>query len=389
MTNPPPNNSESSRSGTLGFDEFIAILVAFATIGGILFWSLSRKPNSAWNLNWLSNSIGNLSSPGQEKPLIAIGSKNTDRNRDKSPVFSLSPETGNNVTSRPNTSPNQLKPPAIVGVRPPLSERFKVGPVLPEISGSSDLFTGPKDLRTQELPTVRTPEKPVAKDKDDVSKVISPSPATPTPADRERVIVPPKIFTDVDKSSWEHPFLDALSSHGMIDGYKEDNSFRPNQSINRAEFAALLNRGFNKQQTQRKLEFKDEVPVWAKSAIEEAISKHFLSGYPDKTFKPKRKIPRVEVLVAIASGLKLKAPSSPENILKIYEDADRIPKYAREKIAAATANNLVVDRTGKLKNFDPNREATRAEVAAMIHQALVQTEKLQPISSDKIVLYQR
>ena len=62
MTNPPPNNSESSRSGTVGFDEFIAILVAFATIGGILFWSLSRKPDGGWNLNWLPNSGAILSS---------------------------------------------------------------------------------------------------------------------------------------------------------------------------------------------------------------------------------------------------------------------------------------------------------------------------------------
>ncbi len=90
------------------------------------------------------------------------------------------------------------------------------------------------------------------------------------------------------------------------------------------------------------------------------------------------------------SGLNLEVPSSSstEQVLKTYEDANEIPKYAREKIAIATANNLVVNGTGTLKNFEPDRQATRAEVVAMIHQALVRTNKLQPIRSDKIVPYQ-
>ncbi len=393
MTNPPPNNSESSRSGALGFDEFIAILVAFATIGGILFWSFSRKADGGWNLNWLSNSVSNLSAQQKEKLPIAIEPKNTDRNQNKSSVFSFLPQTelsktDRNTIPKSNTSPVQVEPSAIFATLPFLSNENEQKSVIPKTSKSSSSVNNPENSGLQQSPPVEATEKPIAKNKDDVSKVNSAFLPTPTPTDEPTVVTAPKEFTDVEAASWESPFLDALSSRGMIDGYGENNSFKPNQSINRAEFAALLNRAFNQQQTSRKLEFKDKVPVWAKPAIEEAISKHFLSGYPDKTFKPERKIPRVEVLVAIVSGLKLKAPSSPESILNFYEDVDKIPKYARGKIAIATANNLVIDSTGTLKTFAPNREATRAEVAAMIHQALVQTDKLQPISSDKIVPYQ-
>ena len=57
----------------------------------------------------------------------------------------------------------------------------------------------------------------------------------------------------------------------MIDGY-QDNSFKPEQPVSRAEFAALLNQVFNKQKTPRKLEFKDIQPdFWANSAIEKAV----------------------------------------------------------------------------------------------------------------------
>lgn len=43
MTGQPPPDPRSSRSRNLGFDEFIAILVAFLAIGAILFWGLTRR----------------------------------------------------------------------------------------------------------------------------------------------------------------------------------------------------------------------------------------------------------------------------------------------------------------------------------------------------------
>lgn len=390
MTNPPPNNSESSRSGTLGFDELIAILVAFATIGGILFWSLSRKPDGGWNLNWLPNSGAILSSQQKEKPQIVIEQGNTDKSQNKSPVAPLLPQVDRNTTPKSGSSPAQLGPLPIFGIAPSLPDGVKLGSVLPGILEPSGLVTSPTESKQQTPPGAGTTEKPIVQGTDNAIVQTSPYPAIPTPNDKktQTIVTAPKEFTDVAATSWERPFVDALSSRGMIDGYK-DNSFKPEQPVSRAEFAALLNQAFKKEQTPRKLEFTD-VPAdfWANSAIEEAISTKFLSGYPDKTFKPARKIPRVEALVAIVSGLNLQAPSSPQNVLKIYEDADKIPEYATEKIAIATANNLVVDSSGKLKTFEPNREATRAEVVAMLHQALVQTDKLQPISSDKIVRYQ-
>ncbi|KST63371.1 S-layer homology domain-containing protein [Mastigocoleus testarum] len=401
MTNPPPNNSESSRTGTLGFDEFIAILVAFATIGGILFWSFSRKPDGSWKLNWFSNQFSNLSSQRKtslqtNQPSIVIGSRNTEVVEKQSPVLSLLPQNNKNLISESTISPNRLQSPEIPGSRPSLSDRVKLGPILPENSDSSNLVTSPEDSELQVSSPAKTSQIPEAKDKDTNTNTntnngvrVTPDTAvTPSPVDKETAIVTPKTFTDVEQASWERPFIDALSSRGMIDGY-QDNSFKPDQPVSRAEFAALLNQAFNKQKTPRKLEFKDIKPdFWANSAIEEAVSTKFLSGYGDQTFKPTRKIPRVEVLVAIVSGLNLEVPSSTKQVLETYEDANKIPKYAREKIAIATANNLVVDSTGTLKKFAPDRQATRAEVVAMIHQALVRTNKLQPIRSDKIVPYQ-
>lgn len=55
-----------------------------------------------------------------------------------------------------------------------------------------------------------------------------------------------------------------------------------------------------------------------------------------------------------------------------------------EKVAIATANGLVVNHPDP-QAFAPNREATRAEVAVMIHQTLVRMGRLPAIESKNIV----
>ncbi|CDN14100.1 hypothetical protein RintRC_6063 [Richelia intracellularis] len=109
-----------------------------------------------------------------------------------------------------------------------------------------------------------------------------------------------------------------------------------------------------------------------------------MTSYPDQNFKPGQKIPRVQVLVALASGLNLPIPENPESVIGIYQDAQEIPKYAIGKVAAATVNQLVVNYPNT-KVVEPNKEATRPEVAAMIHQTLVRMKRLDTIESPYIV----
>jgi hypothetical protein len=71
--------------------------------------------------------------------------------------------------------------------------------------------------------------------------------------------------------------------------------------------------------------------------------------------------------------------------LNIYSDAAAIPNYAKNSIAAATENRLVVNYP-TINTLKPNQPATRAEVAALIYQALVRSGKAQPITSPYIVV---
>ncbi|MBD0389568.1 MAG: S-layer homology domain-containing protein [Nostoc sp. C3-bin3] len=353
MTNRPPSEPESSQRTALGFDEFIAILVAFATIGAILFWSLSRR-DSSWNFNGVLSPSSTPSRSVQPNQVLPSSTPKVEPNTARNNVLPSSP------------------PEAVVE---PTTRSF------PTNSTTSSRTVLPS---AQVIPTQSSQlQTPVPSSAELESSVTLSAPLV-TPAKQKSIIPPPIAFNDVPNNFWGRPFIDVLSSRGILKGFP-DYSFRPNQPVNRAEFAVILQKAFDQDPTKTAIAFQD-VPTkfWATPAIDQAISAGFLKGYPKKTFKPQQNISRVQVLVALASGLNLKAPTSPNQVLSVYKDAKNIPTYATSKIAAATANGLVVNYPNS-QILAPNKPATRAEVAAMIHQALVKRGKLEAIPSQNIV----
>ncbi|MBD2678017.1 MULTISPECIES: S-layer homology domain-containing protein [Nostoc] len=351
MTNRPPSEPESSQRTALGFDEFIAILVAFTTIGAILFWSLSRR-DSSWNFNTLLSPSPTPSSRAYPDKVLP------------SPTLKLEPNAADNFNS---------SPPAAVEPKTPSLPNNSATPS-PELLPSAE-------VRPTQSPQ---PQIPTSSSFGFESSISSAALPLVTPAKPKSIIPPPIAFNDVPNNFWGRRFIDVLSSRSILKGFP-DYSFRPNQPVNRAEFAAILQKAFNQELSKNAIAFQD-VPTtfWANPAINQAISSGFLKGYPKKTFKPQQNISKVQVLVALASGLNLKTPTSANQILSIYKDAKDIPPYARGKIAAATASGLVVNYPNP-EVLAPNKVATRGEVAAMIHQALVKQGKLKGISSENIV----
>ncbi len=209
--------------------------------------------------------------------------------------------------------------------------------------------------------------------------VVVPVPNTTASAPPTQVGTPIN-FLDVPQDYWARPYIDALSARRIVNGYAGD-YFRPNQTITRTEFAALLQAAFDNQPIPGTTEYKD-IPTnfWGIPAINSATRTGFLTGYPGNIFRPIQEIPRVQVLVALASGLNLTPSTSPEQVLQAYGDATEIPNYAREKVAAATNAGLVANYPDR-NSLAPNRNATRAEVTAMIYQALVHNGSLKPIDS--------
>ncbi|QLE42146.1 DUF1565 domain-containing protein [Nostoc sp. C052] len=195
----------------------------------------------------------------------------------------------------------------------------------------------------------------------------------------------PVAFKDVPANFWAKTYIEALASQSIIAGFP-DGSFKPNEPVTRAQFATIVTKALTPPVKRAGIKFKDVATnFWAYAAIQSAYQSQFVSGYPDGTFKPQQQIPRVQVLVALANGLGLTANN--QNILSFYTDAAQIPNYAIAPVAAATARQLVINYP-TAKQLNPNRQATRAEVAAFVYQALVNAGRAQPIPSSYLVTVQ-
>jgi hypothetical protein len=155
--------------------------------------------------------------------------------------------------------------------------------------------------------------------------------------------------------------------------------------VTRAQFAALISQAMNKPTIRNSANFSDVAATyWANTAIQKAYTTGFMSGYSTTTFRPNENIARVQILVSLVSGLGY-APTKPtDSTLQSYSDATNIPTYARNSVAAATENRLVVNYPN-LKLLNPNQPATRAEVAAFIYQALVRSGQISTTPSPYIV----
>lgn len=192
-------------------------------------------------------------------------------------------------------------------------------------------------------------------------------------------------FPDVSSDYWAAQFIQELASRNIIEGFP-DGSFRPNEAVTRAQFAAMIRKAFpNAQDVRTPINFVD-VPsnYWGYQAIQDAYTSGFLAGYPGGTFRPNENIPRAQVLVSLASGLNYTTTGSADALLQAYSDASNIPGYARNSIAAATERRIVVNYPD-VRSLSPNQTATRADVAAFIYQALVSTGTVAAIQSPYIV----
>lgn len=190
-------------------------------------------------------------------------------------------------------------------------------------------------------------------------------------------------FSDVTADYWAKGFIQELANRGVLSGFP-DGSFRPNEPVTRAQFAAMVRQAFRKSPMRPAVSFTD-VPetYWAIAAVREAYTSGFMSGYPEGNFLPDENISRSQVLVSLANGLGYSANSS-NSTLQVYSDAASIQDWARPSIAAATEKQIVVNYPN-VQTLNPNRPATRAEVSAFIYQALASSGRVSAIASPYVV----
>ncbi len=119
---------------------------------------------------------------------------------------------------------------------------------------------------------------------------------------------PTTKFKDAN-NKWYSDEINFAVSKGFISGYS-DGTFKPNQGITRAEFAQMI-AVFVKDGYPGSSNFKDVKGHWASNAIDQLYGNKTIKGFPDGTFKPDQKLTRAEAVTVLNSvfGRNTKATS--------------------------------------------------------------------------------
>lgn len=119
------------------------------------------------------------------------------------------------------------------------------------------------------------------------------------------------LFPDVKPNAWYYETVCQLAGGGLLSGYK-DGLFRPEAPITRAEFVSLAVR-FKAAEQVSAGSFSDITSSWARDSIQKAAAAGWVYGEKDGSFRPEDTITRAEA-VAIINRMAGRRPDIPDGV---------------------------------------------------------------------------
>ncbi|CAM3911787.1 glycoside hydrolase family 3 N-terminal domain-containing protein [Cohnella lubricantis] len=128
-------------------------------------------------------------------------------------------------------------------------------------------------------------------------------------------------FTDVSPA---HPFYDVISvasQSGLARGFT-DGTFRPDEPISRAETAAFLTRAYELTNGTQPVRLSDIEGSWASDPIRTMSTNGLIGGYSDGTYRPDQTVTRAEFAVFLARVIHYERNAAIET-----QDWDKLMSY--------------------------------------------------------------
>ena len=176
-------------------------------------------------------------------------------------------------------------------------------------------------------------------------------------------------FDDVSRSDWFYDDVRYVYENGIMDGtgaYR----FAPNAQLTRAMIVTILYRMDGSPAMSGASDFKDvDSNKWFAKAVAWAAANGIVNGYGSGRFGPNDPVTREQlaaILYRYTAYRKASAASNGDNLAS-FSDLGTVSGYALESMNWAVGAGLLKGANGKL---DPKANATRAQVAAIIHRYL-------------------
>ena len=185
------------------------------------------------------------------------------------------------------------------------------------------------------------------------------------------IIAPGKTFPDISAHQ-NQPVIEALASRGIINGKTED-SFEPDSTITRAEFATIIARGLGLTQNSS-LVFKDVTANdWFYNYVGTAYAYGIIKGISENEFNPNGTITREEAAVMVTRAAKLCGMETEMDVLSVRDilsqffDYVKASNWSQGSLAFCFSEGILDDNAMEIK---PKEAVTRAEIALMLYNML-------------------
>ena len=171
-------------------------------------------------------------------------------------------------------------------------------------------------------------------------------------------------FPDVELENKNFPAIDYLYDEGVLAGY-EDGSFKPDNTVNRAELLKILveGQGITPDANTYKDCFPDVASEWYAKYVCYAKEEGWVGGYPDGSFRPADPVNKVEALKMLLNSQDIDSDSPEEKPFTDVSLSDWFAPYV------ATAQTLgLLEEEGY--SFSPDSDRSRAGIAEELYRLL-------------------
>lgn len=167
-------------------------------------------------------------------------------------------------------------------------------------------------------------------------------------------------YTDT-KGHWAEKSIDNLSKIEVVKGY-DDDTFRPDEYITRAELITTINRLLKNEVQSAKYVPDNNSKDWYYAEIKKAIASGILQGDTDGSVRPNDYVTREEAIVLLYRAF---SRDTSENLkLNAYTDAKDVSNWAYSAVSIFAKEKYISGYTDA--TIRPKEKITRAEVMTIL-----------------------
>mgnify|MGYP004644576939 FL=1 len=166
-------------------------------------------------------------------------------------------------------------------------------------------------------------------------------------------------FSDVD-NHWAKDSIEKLSQINIVKGY-EDNTFRPDKNMTRAEVATIINRLIGAQKESLKYIPDLDRQSWYSSEIRKSVQTGVIMGDENGYVRPTSYVTREEVVTMLSRAFYV---SGNTRLAKNYIDEEEISKWSKDYFATFVNYKYIMGYEDE--TIRPKAYITRSEFVTLL-----------------------